>query len=199
MKAFWNNRFTEHTAVYGEEPNQFFKDFLDAQPMAGSMLLPAEGQGRNAIYAAKKGWQVDAFDFSEAAQKTTLDRAKREGVSVHYEVTDIGTFRAHRQYDCIALIFVHQPESLRKSFHQELVQALKPGGWLVAEVYSKSQIHNNTGGPQDLAMLYDVATFRSDFEGFNFLTLEELHTDISEGIFHSGMSDVVRCVARKPM
>lgn len=66
LNEFWNNRYETHNSVYGDEPNDFFKSFIDTcRP--GSVLLPAEGEGRNAIYAAKKGWQVDAFDFSPIA------------------------------------------------------------------------------------------------------------------------------------
>lgn len=46
--------------AYGTEPNAFFKAQLD-QLTPGRLLLPAEGEGRNAVYAAKKGWEVAAF------------------------------------------------------------------------------------------------------------------------------------------
>jgi hypothetical protein len=40
-----------------------FKEQLIKIP-AGTILFPAEGEGRNAIYAATQGWNVNAFDQS---------------------------------------------------------------------------------------------------------------------------------------
>lgn len=71
---FWDQRYRENASVYGLEPNPFFKAFIDKHK-SGRLLLPAEGEGRNAIYAAAKGWQVDAFDFSEVSR----DKALRPG------------------------------------------------------------------------------------------------------------------------
>jgi hypothetical protein len=56
MKPFWNERYAQSDYVYGEEPNRFFKKMLDSPELSGlsgkSMLLPCEGEGRNAVYAA---------------------------------------------------------------------------------------------------------------------------------------------------
>lgn len=78
---FWNKRYETNDTVYGIEPNEYFKSFIDSHK-PGSILLPAEGEGRNAIYAAKRGWKVDAFDFSAVAQQKALLRAKQEKVHI---------------------------------------------------------------------------------------------------------------------
>jgi hypothetical protein len=61
MIDFWNARYSAAEYAYGTEPNAFFKAQLD-QLTPGRLLLPAEGEGRNAVYAAKKGWEVAAFE-----------------------------------------------------------------------------------------------------------------------------------------
>jgi len=66
MKDFWNERYDEESYAYGNSPNVFFKQQLDKLKV-GSLLLPAEGEGRNAVYALSWGWEVLAFDFSESA------------------------------------------------------------------------------------------------------------------------------------
>ena len=71
---FWNNRYSNNETVYGYAANVFFKQFIDYHK-AGSLLLPCEGEGRNAIYAAISGWHVTAFDFSEIAVAKALQRA----------------------------------------------------------------------------------------------------------------------------
>jgi 2-polyprenyl-3-methyl-5-hydroxy-6-metoxy-1,4-benzoquinol methylase len=158
---FWNQRYTENETVYGLEPNHFFKSFIDThQP--GSILLPAEGEGRNAIYAASKGWKVDAFDFSPVAREKALKRAKESGVNINYYTIKAEAFKADKLYDAVALIFVHLPERVRKPFHQQVYGSLKSGGYMVMEAFAKEQIHNTSGGPKDPALLYDAPTICTD-------------------------------------
>lgn len=57
MKDFWYERFSENIYIYGLHPNAFFKQEL-LKISSGKILLPAEGEGRNAIFAAQKGWDV---------------------------------------------------------------------------------------------------------------------------------------------
>jgi len=63
MKEFWNERYAKNEFIYGTEPNEFFRKELEILP-AGKIILPCDGEGRNAVFAAKLGWKVNAFDFS---------------------------------------------------------------------------------------------------------------------------------------
>ena len=78
--AFWDERYAENETVYGIEPNLFFKNYID-RAYPDTLLLPGEGEGRNAIYAARKGWEVDAFDFSNVAMQKALALAEKENLS----------------------------------------------------------------------------------------------------------------------
>jgi hypothetical protein len=75
----WNERYGADEYVYGKEPNGFLKEFIDNHP-PGKILLPAEGEGRNAVYAASKGWEVTAFDFSEEGKKKALKLALKKPI-----------------------------------------------------------------------------------------------------------------------
>jgi hypothetical protein len=57
----WDDRYGKIEFAYGEQPNNFLKEQLIKIP-AG--IISAEGEGRNAIYAATQGWNVHAFDQS---------------------------------------------------------------------------------------------------------------------------------------
>ena len=77
MKEFWEIRYAEKQYAYGENPNVYFKEQLD-KLKPGKILLPAEGEGRNAVYAAKQGWEVMAFDLSsEGKNKAEKLAAKK--------------------------------------------------------------------------------------------------------------------------
>lgn len=59
---FWNRKFNTHKkALYGVQPNRYFQSQLD-QLNPGTLLVPACGQGRDALYAAEKGHRVIAAD-----------------------------------------------------------------------------------------------------------------------------------------
>lgn len=65
---FWDERYKEKEYVYGISPNEFLKKEL-LKLKVGSILLPCEGEGRNAVFAAKNGWNVFAFDSSFEGKK----------------------------------------------------------------------------------------------------------------------------------
>ena len=193
---FWDQRYTENETVYGLEPNRFFKAFIDTHK-PGTLLLPAEGEGRNAIYAASRGWQVDAFDFSPVAREKALKRAKELGVTINYFTARAEDFKATKRYDAVALIYVHLPEAVRKGFHQEVYKSLKSGGYMVLEAFAKEQLHNNSGGPKDLALLYDAPTICTDFPFLHLLSCGQKIILLAEGSFHKGKADVLQMIGQK--
>src|SRR5680860_1842183 len=83
MDDFWNERYGIEEYVYGTEPNQFYKELLK-KLSPGKILFPAEGEGRNAVFAAQNGWDVTAFDSSTEGKKKAEKLAAAKGVSVKY-------------------------------------------------------------------------------------------------------------------
>jgi SAM-dependent methyltransferase len=194
--AFWDTRYKENETVYGNQPNTFFKQFIDThQP--GTLLLPAEGEGRNALYAASKGWQVDAFDFSEVAMVKAIKKAEDQKLKINYQVFDLKKFKAEKKYDAVALIYVHLPERVRKAFHREVYRSLKSGGFLIFEAFAKEQLRLESGGPKDPAQLYDAPSICNDFQFLHVLYCAEKEVELHEGPFHKGMAAVLQLVGQK--
>jgi len=152
-------------------------------------------------YAADEyayGEEPNAFDFSAAGREKALRLAERHGVHIHYEVADYET--AHIEpgaYDAVALIFAHKPERLRRAVHRKLASALKPGGHLFLEAYSKEQLAYGTGGPPNEQLLYALDDLREDFSNLDIVELEQVEAEIHEGLYHTGLASVVRLVARQ--
>lgn len=193
----WDERYSDEAFFYGEEPNQFFAETLRGMKEKGKLLLPAEGEGRNAVFAASLGWEVHAFDSSKVAQQKALDFALSEKVLINYELLDLANFVPHAEtYDMIALVFAHVPEGMREVFHSKMAQSLKKGGILLVESFAKEQIHNNTGGPPDVHFLYSTEILKNDFAGFKVIKLCQQKTMLDEGR-HSGEADVVRFIGEK--
>ena len=199
METFWNDRYRESGLAYGEQPNAFFAQFIDSHT-PGRILLPADGQGRNGLYAAAKGWAVDAFDFSEEAQKHTLASAKAKGLTINYWIDDLKTAQFEPEgYDAIGLIYVHFPAPLRTDFHHRCLAALKPGGHIVLEAFHPDQMGRPSGGPSSPDRLFTKERLHADFSKANILLLEKAEVMLEEGKYHQGMAAVMRMVVQKPL
>lgn len=196
MKNFWNERYGQKMYSYGKAPNAFFAQKLMHLPK-GKILFPAEGEGRNAVYAAIKGWNVKAFDYSEEGRKKALELAKSYDVSIDYDLIDASDFQVTEQYDVIALIFAHFAGEERRQLFLKLEQSLAPEGYLIMEVFSKSQIGRESGGPKDPEFLYSKAEIQSLLPDLDFLILEETRIELDEGIYHQGDAAVIRVLAQK--
>lgn len=198
MKEFWNERYAEKEFIYGTEPNKFLRVELENLPV-GRIILPCDGEGRNAVFAAKLGWEVDAFDYSTSAKEKAFALAKQEGVSPHYEIADIHEKEfKENSADVVALIYAHFPAELRKIAHQKAIKWLKPGGRLILEAFNPKQLNNESGGPKNAEMLYTEDILREDFKDLKIENLEDLETNLSEGKYHDGKADIIRLLATKP-
>lgn len=196
-QKFWNNRYRDPHYVYGVRPNDFFKEFIDTHA-PGKLLLPAEGEGRNAVYASSKGWKVDAFDFSSEARTKARKLAEKNDVEINYFNAELDKVDlADQKYDLIALIYVHMESAIRRQVHRHLIRHLAPGGFLLLEAFSKQQREHNSGGPKDPDKLYDLPELKKDFESLQPELEQQLKIKLDEGAHHSGTADIVRIRARK--
>ena len=195
-RSSWDSRYAENNVVYGREPNRFFKSFIDSHK-PGTLLLPAEGEGRNAVYAATKGWEVDAFDFSEEAYKKARSWSAEKNVHINYRVEDIEEFTASTKYDAVGLIYVHLPKGLRQSIHKQIHNSIRSGGFLVLEAFAKEQLEYSSGGPKDDSLLYDAPTICQDFPFFHTLFCGQREIDLDEGKFHKGKAAVLQLIGQK--
>jgi len=193
MKEKWNQRYAAKDFVYGTEPNLFFKELID-KTKPGKLLLPAEGEGRNAVYAASMGWEVHAFDYSTVAVNKGLDFAKSKGVTINYFSGDFENFNTTEKFDLIALLYTHMEPRLKKLFLGNLHNFLKPEGKIIAEFFSKEQIHNNTGGPQDIDLLYSLDEVKTLFSFMKQDLAVQETIWLEEGLLHVGKSDVIRLI-----
>lgn len=197
MTTFWDTRYNTKDFVYGKQANVFFASELDKMT-PGSLLLPGEGEGRNAVHAASSGWLVDAFDQSQVAADKALAYAAEKGVSLNYRVSGIeGFFFKPDYYDAIGLIFFHTSPADRDILHRQVARALKPGGSVILEAFHTSQLGNTSGGPGSQELLFSEEIIRSDFAGLEVKVLEHLSVTLEEGSFHQGEAELIRFVGRK--
>ncbi|OYU94159.1 MAG: SAM-dependent methyltransferase [Bacteroidetes bacterium B1(2017)] len=202
MKERWNQRYQAEEFAYGILPNEFLREQLQ-HIKPGKILFAAEGEGRNAVYAAKLGWEVFAFDISEEGQKKALKLAEENGVSITYEVGEEQYLNyAPAQFDAIVFIYAHFPGPIKSGIQKQISTYLKPGGTILFEAFSKNHLayvtkNEAVGGPKDLETLFSLDELKADFENYDYLQLQEQEIELHEGIYHNGLGSVVRMVGRK--
>jgi len=197
MKNTWDERYAQPEYIYGTQPNAWLAEKLKEIPV-GRILFPAEGEGRNAVYAATLGWEVTAFDQSAEGRSKALRLAAEKNVQIVYNLSDLTHFEAEPgSFDVIALIFVHMPEEIRSRVHKTLTKYLKPGGYLILEAFTKDQLKNNSGGPKTEQLLYNNEQITGDFPELDFLESGDAIAHLDEGLLHRGEANVVRLFARK--
>ncbi len=72
----------------GFEPAQFLVENVELLPK-GRVLDVAMGSGRNAIYLARLGFEVEGVDMSPEAVNTALESAEKVGVTIRAQVADL--------------------------------------------------------------------------------------------------------------
>ena len=198
----WDERYGNEEFAYGKEPNNYLKEQL-AQLTPGKILFPAEGEGRNAVFAATKGWNVFAFDISANGQKKAFQLAEHSDVTIDYQVGELSTLNYQQeQFDVIALIYAHFPAQIKSSIHKMLEQYLKKGGYIIFEAFSKKHLdyiakNEKVGGPKDIESLFSIEEIKTDFPDYHFTELKETEIELSEGLFHNGTGSVIRFVGQK--
>ncbi|MFC2135927.1 class I SAM-dependent methyltransferase [Bacteroidota bacterium] len=193
----WDKRYSTEEYVYGTEPNEFFKEEIE-KIKPGKVLFLGEGEGRNAVFAASKGWQVDAVDASSGGKEKALKFAAINNVEINYTVADFNNYLfSPDTYDAVVAIYLHLPEELRVRVHTSAVKALKPGGNLILEAFEKEQIKNNSGGPRNEDLLYSLEDIYSDFHELEISKFSKELIHLSEGKLHDGAASVIRYTGTK--
>lgn len=202
-KEVWNARFSEQGYAYGDRASRLLLGFRDLLKPGQRALVPACGEGRDAVFLAECGLEVMAVDMSAAGLTKTAELAATRGVSLTCIEADLSDWHwPEAEYDCIAAMFLHVPTAFRPVLHGKMLSACKPGGHVFLEGFLPEQIDwqksHNSGGPNTPDKLFAPDDIRADFAGaesVSFLTGTET---LSEGPYHNGPAALLRAVFRKP-
>ncbi len=205
----WDQRYNVQEYIYGTKPNDFLKDnvsvlskgsFLPKESFLpkGKLLSLAEGEGRNAVYLAKLGFQVTAVDSSSVGINKAKQLAKENKVDIEFIQSDLGEFNfGNEQWDNVISIFCPLPASVRQAMYKKIERALKPKGIFLLEAYRPEQIHNETGGGKDPETMQTASSLRKELANLAFYHLVETEREVLEGSYHTGKGAVVQAIAQK--
>lgn len=193
----WDERYSGQEYAYGKDPNDFLVRMQHYIP-AGRILCLAEGEGRNAVYLAKLGYEVTAVDSSTVGIDKTQQLADENGVKVKSVIADLAHYEiTENHWDGIVSIFAHLPPAMRTKVHRDVVKGLKKGGVLILEAYTPEQLAYKTGGPAVAEMMMSLPQLQQEFDGLEFIHAAEVVRTIHEGKYHHGEGAVVDIVAKR--
>jgi len=201
-KEYWDERYARSEYAYGEAPNVFIENTLPNYPI-GKILFPADGEGRNSVYAAKLGWTVSSFDLSDTGKQKAMDLATANDVVLDYQVCSADEVNYELEsFDAIAFVFAHFPANVKQQYNKKMLDFLKPGGLVFFEAFGKNHLeyqkkYPSIGGPKDVDMLFSIEEMQETFANFEVIVLEEAEQELNEGPFHQGVGSVIRFVGRK--
>jgi SAM-dependent methyltransferase len=161
----WNERYRTSELMWSAGPNQFVEaELADLTPARAVDL--AAGEGRNAIWLARRGWQVTAVDFSQVA----LDKGREIAgdLPIAWVCADATTWREDASYDLGVLAYLQLRAAERRAAHRNAFAALRTGGTLLVVAHDSTNLAEGTGGPQDPDVLLTAEDVLADLDGESF-------------------------------
>ena len=158
----WDERYADRDLVWSVEPNaSVAQECADLPP--GRAVDLAAGEGRNAIWLARRGWQVTAVDFSAVA----LDKGARLAgeTEVEWVVGDATEWRSAEPIDLAVIAYLQLPAAQRRLASRHAVESLRPGGTFLLVAHDSTNLAEGTGGPQDPTVLMTAEDVLADLDG----------------------------------
>lgn len=194
----WNDRFSSEEYVYGEEPNAFIRDHVSYLKGFNRVVAFAEGEGRNAVFLARHGHEVTAWDYADNGLKKTAALAEQFDVKVSVERKDlIQDPVPAEEFDAAIMVFGHFPKNEQLTVFNKLISTVKSGGMIMLEVYSEDQLYYQTGGPKNIDLLYNPIHLLEWVKGHRVMRFFYGEANREEGNLHTGVGHIVQMIFKK--
>jgi SAM-dependent methyltransferase len=188
----WDERYAASELVWSVGPNQFVEaECADLPP--GRALDLAAGEGRNAIWLARRGWDVTAADFSQVALdkgRTLAGAPDSMTGAVEWVCADATTWTRAAAYDLVVIAYLQLPAAERREAVRRGFAALRSGGTFLLVGHDTTNLTEGTGGPQDAGVLLTAEDVLSDLAGekLEVVRAERVERIVSGADEHGGES-----------
>ncbi len=171
-RLHWEERYGTPEYLYGKEPIEFLKENIEILPR-GRVIELAMGEGRNAVFLAQNGFEVEGCDISTRALEKASHLAQEKGVHLKVFQADLDTYQLPEQaYDVVACFYY-----LQRSLIPQMKAALKPGGMVIMETYTKENPKYGFSGPKNPDYLLDTNELLQLFSDLKVILYREMIVD----------------------
>lgn len=136
----WQERYASESYLFGKEPSPFLKAFY-SHLTKGPLLDVAMGEGRNSVFLASQGFQVEGLDCSARAVEKANQLAAEKKVSLQAKVQNLDFFLMPLMKYSTILMTYYKPAP---RFFSELKRGLVAGGTLFIEGYTVEHFKKNS-------------------------------------------------------
>ena len=196
QQIFWNGKFSKADYFYGTKANEFLASKLELFNKHKTLLCLGEGEGRNAVFFAKNGFEVEAIDASDVGLAKLNAISEEEDLKIKTVCMDLNHWEKDKKYDVIVASYLHLYKEEREKLFVKIEDSLNPNGYFIAEFFSTKQVSYQSGGPKDLDLLYSTEDFKNHFK-LSKKDIWEQITILDEGIGHQGEACVIRVIIQK--
>lgn len=163
--ADWDERYRERELVWSAGPNAFVAQQLVDHPRGRALDLAA-GEGRNALWLAEQGFEVEAVEFSPVAVAKGRELAARRGVDVTFTVADLTEpLDALAPADVVLLAYLHLPRAAERGVLRRAAALVAPGGTFLLVAHARRNLTDGTGGPPDPQLLPTPDEVTAEIDG----------------------------------
>lgn len=168
-KAFWDKKYSNQQYVFGKKPAKFLSKNYDYIPQGAEVLDLGMGEGRNAVFLARKGYKVTGIDISSVAVKKSRALAREFGVRINGIVASLEKYKFKENSLDAIICFYYVDRELNK----RMMSWLKPGGILIYEAYTDHQRKVKGYKQYDRRYLLRPTELLNMFKGMKVLKYEE--------------------------
>lgn len=167
-RTAWDKTYQRKGYVFGKDPAEFLAKNVELLPK-GRALDIATGEGRNAVYLAKKGFLAEGVDISVVGLRKAKKLAAENGVQIQTVNADLNAYKIKPDNYTVILNFYY----LQRSLFPQIKAGLKKGGVLVFETYTKEQLKNPGGATWEKEYLLEPGELKKAFADLEILHYSE--------------------------
>lgn len=182
-RTAWDKTYSRQDYVFGKDPAPFLVRNV-GKLKKGQALDIAVGEGRNAVYLAKRGFQVEGVDISQVGLKKAKKLAAENGVKIKTTNADLNKYRIKPDKYSVILNFYY----LQRSLFPQIKAGLKKGGVVVFETHTIDHLKNPGASGWEKEYLLQPGELKKAFSDLEILHYSETN---------DGKNAVASLVARK--
>ena len=175
----WDERYSGRDYLWDVSPNRFVEAHL-ADLTPGTAIDLAAGEGRNAVWLARRGWHVTAVDFSRVGLEKARRLALEHGVEdrVRTTLADALTYTPAEPVDLVVVAYLQLPPGPRRTVLQHAATWLRPGGTILVVAHDRSNVEHGHGGPSEPDHCYEVDATVAALSGLEVTSAAVVKRDV---------------------